>query len=254
MTLSIKIIITTIIFHLISFNISHALPVSSADDLFKIAVKSSKYKHYSKFKFTKYMAKAPIDDLYPIIKKLPYEKRIEVLYDIASKKELIKPTEVLQFYAKSVHFENYDDVLYKYIKTNPKNFKNLVKTDTTIRNGKLAGKSHPVTKVPFTKDGFPVFDSAYDVHLPGNLIKATDREQFEFATKELSEVIRKNLKLKKKFTKKQLDQIKDGKTPSGYVWHHHQDTGKLQLVDSRIHQQTGHTGGKALWGGGSDYR
>lgn len=39
-----------------------------------------------------------------------------------------------------------------------------------------------------------------------------------------------------------------GKTPRGYVWHHHQDTGKLQLVNKTIHQKTGHTGGKSIWG------
>lgn len=32
------------------------------------------------------------------------------------------------------------------------------------------------------------------------------------------------------------------------TWHHHQDRGKMQLVDKAIHQQTGHTGGKAIWG------
>lgn len=30
--------------------------------------------------------------------------------------------------------------------------------------------------------------------------------------------------------------------------------GVLQLVDEETHAQTGHTGGREIWGGGSDYR
>jgi len=32
------------------------------------------------------------------------------------------------------------------------------------------------------------------------------------------------------------------------VWHHHEKTGRLQLVDKNLHDKTGHTGGKAIWG------
>ena len=42
-------------------------------------------------------------------------------------------------------------------------------------------------------------------------------------------------------------------TPSGYVWHHNEETGKMQLVKVEDHDRTqggaAHTGGKALWGG-----
>lgn len=36
-------------------------------------------------------------------------------------------------------------------------------------------------------------------------------------------------------------------TPKGYTWHHHQDFGRMQLVESKVHSQTGHTGGFSLW-------
>ncbi|MEZ4300427.1 MAG: HNH endonuclease [Polyangiaceae bacterium] len=32
-------------------------------------------------------------------------------------------------------------------------------------------------------------------------------------------------------------------TPPGYTWHHHQDRGLMQLVESRVHRYTGHSGG-----------
>ena len=35
-----------------------------------------------------------------------------------------------------------------------------------------------------------------------------------------------------------------------YTWHHYQDLGKMQLVPTKIHQQTGHIGGDSLWGMG----
>ncbi|WP_445662062.1 HNH endonuclease [Bacillus sp. FSL R9-9481] len=42
--------------------------------------------------------------------------------------------------------------------------------------------------------------------------------------------------------------MRSGKNPKGYTWHHHQEPGTMQLVDTNIHQKTGHTGGRALWG------
>jgi hypothetical protein len=38
-----------------------------------------------------------------------------------------------------------------------------------------------------------------------------------------------------------------GNTPKNHVWHHHQQTGRMQLVEKKIHEQTGHTGGFELW-------
>jgi len=40
----------------------------------------------------------------------------------------------------------------------------------------------------------------------------------------------------------------DTKTPKGYIWHHHQDSGRMQLVEQKVHQKTGHDGAWALWG------
>lgn len=123
---------------------------------------------------------------------------------------------------------------------------------TTIRNGHLAGKAHPVTGVLFDGDGFPIFDSLHQVELPGNLrgSSVTDPAQFQYATQNLNQLLGDNPALRVNFTEEQLQAISQGapKIP-GLTWHHYQDGATLQLVDTTTHRLTGHTGGRALTGG-----
>ncbi|MED4455112.1 HNH endonuclease [Metabacillus fastidiosus] len=37
--------------------------------------------------------------------------------------------------------------------------------------------------------------------------------------------------------------LMNGETFEGYTWRHHEQPGVIQLVDSEIHENTGHTGG-----------
>ena len=39
-----------------------------------------------------------------------------------------------------------------------------------------------------------------------------------------------------------------------YTWHHHQDPGRMQLVEFGAHATTNHYGGRNVWGGGTDFR
>ncbi|WP_442805718.1 HNH endonuclease [Testudinibacter sp. TR-2022] len=52
---------------------------------------------------------------------------------------------------------------------------------------------------------------------------------------------------KSQFTSEQLEAIYRGeaKIPD-YTWHHHQDSGRMQLIPEDIHRQTGHLGGEAI--------
>jgi len=134
------------------------------------------------------------------------------------------------------------------------------------RNEDMEGKKHPETGVPFERkeiknaDGepdegvFPVFESEFDAQLPDDLLQASDVAQEKECNKQLKEAVEKDPELAKKFTPEQLEQIKNGDTPDGYTWHHNEETGKMQLVDSETHAKTGHTGGKAIWGGGKENR
>ena len=100
---------------------------------------------------------------------------------------------------------------------------------------------------------FPVFESVFDAQLPEDLEKASNTRQFRDCNNQLKEAIENNPELKDNFTEEQLEEIEDGDTPSGYVWHHNEETGKMQLVKVEDHDRTqggaAHTGGKALWGG-----
>ena len=138
-------------------------------------------------------------------------------------------------------------------------------TKISTRNESLEGSVHPETGVPFVKKTVeingekievvvPEFKSVYDIQLPDELCEASDRNQFDECNRQLKDAIEKDPELKKKFTDEQLQQIMDGETPDGFTWHHDVEKGKMQLVDSETHAKTGHTGGKSIWGGGSDNR
>lgn len=134
------------------------------------------------------------------------------------------------------------------------------------RNEGLAGDVHPITGVPFEHmsitllDGsvvegvFPRFDSVFETVLPNDLLEASDKVQFSYCNKQLQDAIEADPSLKAQFSKEQLKQIANGLTPDGYTWHHDAETGKMQLVNTTVHANTGHTGGRAVWGGGTENR
>ncbi|WP_137940453.1 HNH endonuclease [Chitinivorax sp. B] len=87
----------------------------------------------------------------------------------------------------------------------------------------MAGGKHPKTGIPFDADGFPDFSSVTKATVKIELT-GTRRGDFAAANK--------------------LAGLKS--TPENYTWHHHQDGTTMQLVPSRIHSLTGHTGGFKL--------
>ena len=135
----------------------------------------------------------------------------------------------------------------------------------TINDG-LAGQNHPETGVPYVekevvtdtgekvKGVFPQFESKVDIQLPEDLQQAPDRTQFAECNKQLQEKVANDPELRSQFTEDQLADIEDGYTPEGYTWHHNEEIGKMQLVDTDIHSQTRHTGGRNIWGGGTENR
>lgn len=133
------------------------------------------------------------------------------------------------------------------------------------RNENLEGQEHPETGVPFERkqveaDGkqyevvVPEFESSYDAQLPEDMYEVTDREQFKECNSQLKNEVATNQDLREQFDDEQLEQIENGDTPDGYTWHHDAEAGKMQLVDTETHQKTGHTGGRSIWGGGTESR
>ena len=143
--------------------------------------------------------------------------------------------------------------------------KDSVRKIKTI-NDALSGQKHPETEVPYmekevvTDTGekvvgvFPQFESVFDAKLPEDMQMATDREQFAECNKQLKEYCDKHPDRKSFFNERQLEDINEGRTPYGYTWHHNEEVGKMQLVDYDVHEQTRHTGGRSIWGGGTENR
>ncbi len=99
---------------------------------------------------------------------------------------------------------------------------------SVVRNGKLAGQVHPVTKVPFNKAGFPDFSAHLYREGPNTVrISPTGSRTGDFTAANRAAGY--------------------ASTPRGYVWHHNEKYGVMQLVDSTVHLKTGHTGGFNLW-------
>lgn len=137
-------------------------------------------------------------------------------------------------------------------------------TQLPTLNSKLDGLKHEVTDIPFEKrivdtpngkvEGvWAKFDSLYDYRIPketfdsDGILRWSDAKQFKNAIENLFINIEKNPKLAENFTSEQREQIGLGITPKEFTWHHKEDTGILQLVDSSIHDKTAHTGGAKLW-------
>lgn len=136
------------------------------------------------------------------------------------------------------------------------------------RNMGLAGSMHEVTGVSFEHqvyeaDGagkyagvFPSFDAAFEVKLPADTYEMSDQVHIGIANMDLYEAIQENPALADKlgFDAAAIENLQSSVTPEGYDWHHHEEVGRMQLVDEEIHSQTGHTGGRSIWGGGTEMR
>lgn len=101
---------------------------------------------------------------------------------------------------------------------------------------------------------FPEFESICTVQLPEGKLRDSDKVQFTECTTQLKKEISQNTLLKDMFTPRELEEIAYGKLPVKYVWHHNEEIGKMELVLREIHEVARHTGGKSIWGGGSQTR
>ncbi|WP_153722633.1 HNH endonuclease [Sporosarcina cascadiensis] len=132
------------------------------------------------------------------------------------------------------------------------------------RNMALDGGSHEVTGVPFATNTvdyengsyegvFPVFDSAFDMQLPEDTLHHSDTVHIGIANMSLYEAIQNDpsLAVDLGFDANEVENLKSSVTPEGYDWHHHEEPGRMQLVNEEEHGMTGHTGGRNLWGGGT---
>jgi len=112
------------------------------------------------------------------------------------------------------------------------------------------------TKPVMDGGGFPIFTSYHDYRLPNKLVGPlhSDHVQFKEAFRDFVKELREDPKWRRHFTPTQIQAIEQaiatgGPRIKGFVWHHHQDHGVLQLVSEADHRRLHHYGGRFTTGG-----
>src|SRR5699024_2610345 len=141
-------------------------------------------------------------------------------------------------------------------------------TEIDTRNMGLEGMKHEETNIEFQKKivetntgelqsgVFPQFNAVHEYQLPNEMLLESDPTHIKLASEDLYKAIQNNpsLLVELNFTEKDISMLNSDITPVGYDWHHSEDLGVMQLVEEEIHQKTGHTGGRQIWGGGTEAR
>lgn len=129
-------------------------------------------------------------------------------------------------------------------------------------NEKLTGEAHEITGVPYVektiqvgsekiKVTVPEFPFKIAIEVPKELWKSGDVHIFKYCTEELRDEIKTNPEMIKQYTPQQLEQIMNGDAYiKGLTWHHSEVPGRMELVPTRIHALSNHTGGNTIWCGG----
>lgn len=129
-------------------------------------------------------------------------------------------------------------------------------------NEGLADREHKITNVKYVEktinvDGVdiivvvPEFPFAFEVNIPPEMWETGDAKIFKECTEQLKDYLETHPEMKTHFNEQQLEQIMNGEPYiKGYSWHHNEVPGKMQLVETKIHSTSSHTGGNQIWCGG----
>ncbi|MEM9056266.1 MAG: HNH endonuclease [Pseudomonadota bacterium] len=113
--------------------------------------------------------------------------------------------------------------------------------------------------VTYDANGFPVFNAKADIYLePRHIGSGSDADHFRAANEAMRDALRGDpaladrLGLNEAQVQHLMADTVSSRPPPDMTWHHHQDTGRIQLVDRAEHNlfRGGHVGGMAIWGGG----
>ncbi|WP_338635015.1 hemagglutinin repeat-containing protein [Spirobacillus cienkowskii] len=107
-----------------------------------------------------------------------------------------------------------------------------------------------VVKVVYDQKGLPGFTPHMKTEVifsQKTMLETNYEEHLTMSTKALWAEVQKDPVLKRKFTEAELLDMEQGKQKIGkYTWHHHQDLGRMQLVETKIHKDAPHVGAKSL--------
>jgi len=129
-------------------------------------------------------------------------------------------------------------------------------------NEGLAGQEHKITNVKYVEktvnvDGVdiivvvPEFPCIFEVNIPAEMWEMGDRAIFSECTKQLKEYLETHPEMKSNFNEQQLEQIMNEEPYiKGFSWHHNEVPGKMQMVETKVHAPSNHTGGNHIWCGG----
>jgi filamentous hemagglutinin len=119
------------------------------------------------------------------------------------------------------------------------------------KNVGLAGTRHPMSGIVFDTRGFPIFDDVarFDTRISSKISSVENSgSHMRAATRDLREAISRGEVSESQFTAAQLRAIQAGKAKiPDLTWHHHQDIGRMQLIPTKVHRETGHIGGYEMW-------
>tara|TARA_R110001606_G_scaffold199826_1_gene347623 strand:+ start:313 stop:1314 length:1002 start_codon:yes stop_codon:yes gene_type:complete len=137
----------------------------------------------------------------------------------------------------------------------------------TVKNGiKITYKRKTITLPNGLKISgiFPAFKHISKVKLPDYLLNKSDVMQMNYAFMKFKKKLLLDPELQKKFSKSEIEEmlsrkITSTKTPNykikGYTWHHSEEIGVLELVETKVHNAgIPHDGGSAIWSGGKVYK
>jgi len=103
----------------------------------------------------------------------------------------------------------------------------------------------PRTGIPYDFSGFPQFEALFEVQLSPS--QYSSPYYGKICNEQLYKEILKNPTLRRQFTERDIELLKQVKNPQGYQWHHDKRTGQMKLVKTSDHS-TDHVGGDKVWG------
>lgn len=117
-------------------------------------------------------------------------------------------------------------------------FPALAGTSKTLRDG---------SRIVFDSRGFPIFDDVARYETRITMTEGNRPIDLSAATRDLRSAIDEGRVSASQFDADQLAAIRGGNgTIPNLTWHHHQDTGRMQLVPRNIHSQVNHIGSVSL--------
>lgn len=126
-----------------------------------------------------------------------------------------------------------------------------IKPSGRLINQRYAGQIHP-KGARYNALGFPVFEppqKVATVELEPSLYVANGGKQMREASKKLYDDLLMTNK-SHPFSDKEMTELSRGIWPSRFSWHHHEVSGRMELIDNKFHDDNKHTGGVAIWGEG----